>query len=104
MTTGEWRRGPLEDAVSLLGVRVGLWNYSGYAAPEKGQAAIPPLGERKAEAIKAGHAAIDIIDDIIAEARHLRDQLIRELRTDEDLRARRVDQMLTQQRPASGSL
>jgi hypothetical protein len=92
--TGEWSRGSLLDDVGLLGVRVGAWNHFGYAAPEDGQAAIPPLGERGAEAIRAGHGAIEVIDEIIRDLRSLRDRLITELRTDEDVRgsgARRAE-------------
>jgi hypothetical protein len=96
--TSEWAPGPLLDAVGLLGVRVGAWNHFGYPAPEEGQAAIPPLGERNAEAVRAGHGAIDVIDEITRDLYRLRDQLITELRTDEDVRGRRVDAMLAEAR------
>ncbi|MGD0373632.1 MAG: hypothetical protein ABSB01_03460 [Streptosporangiaceae bacterium] len=59
-----------------------------------GQAGIPPLGERDADAITAGHGAIEVIDEILAELTSLRQQLITELRADEDARAARVDAML----------
>ena len=94
--TGEWAG--IEDATGLLAVRIGAWNHFGYAAPESGQAAIPPLGERSAEAIKAGHGAIEVIDEIVRELHSLRDVLIIELRTDEDVRAVRVDAMLAEAR------
>jgi hypothetical protein len=94
--TGEW--GGIEDAAGLLAVRIGAWNHFGYAAPESGQAAIRPLGERSAEAIKAGHGAIEVIDEIVRDLYRLRDQLIIELRTDEDVRGRRVDAMLAEAR------
>ena len=94
--TGEW--GGIEDAAGLLAVRLGAWNHFGYAAPESGQAAMPPLGERSAEAIKAGHGAIDVIDEIVRDLSRLRGQLIIELRTDEDVRGRRVDAMLAEAR------
>ena len=79
-------------------MRVGAWNHSGYAAPEDGQAAIPPLGERSAEAIKAGHGAIEAVDEIIRDLYALRNQLITELCTDEDLRGERIDKMLAELR------
>jgi hypothetical protein len=75
-------------------VRIAAWNHFGYAAPQSGQAAIPPLGERNAETIKAGHGAIEVIDEIIRDLYRLRDQLITELRTDEGVRGRRVDATL----------
>ena len=94
--TLEWAPGPLLDEVELLGVRVGAWNHFGYAAPENGQAAIPPLGERNAEAIKAGHGAIEVIDQIIRDLHYLRGQLVTELRVDQDVRGRRVDAILAE--------
>ena len=96
--TGEWAPGPLLDDVSLLGVRVGAWNHFGHPAPEEGQAAIPPLGERNAQAIANGHGAIKVIDEIIRDLHALRSQRITELRTDEDVRGRRVDAMLAEAR------
>lgn len=96
--TGEWSPGSLLDDAGLLGVRVGAWNHFGYAAPADGQAAIPPLGERSADAVRAGHGAIEVIDEITRDLYRLRDQLIIELRTDEDVRGRRVDAMLAEAR------
>jgi hypothetical protein len=69
-STGDWRPGPAEDQVGLLWVRIALWNHCGYADPLPGQAAMPPLGERKAEASKAGRGAIEVIDEIIATCMH----------------------------------
>ena len=83
-------------------MRIGAWTHFGYAAPESGQAAIPPLGERSAEAIKAGHGAVEVIDEIVRELHRLRARLVAELRTDEDVRARRVDAMLAEARARRG--
>ena len=94
--TGEW--GGIEDAAGLVAVLIGAWNHFGYAAPESGQAAIPPLGERSAEAIKAGHEAAEAIDKLIRDLHSLRGQLVSELRADEDARAVRVDAMLAEAR------
>jgi len=88
----------IEDAAGLLAVRLGAWNHFGYRAPEDGQAAIPPLGERSAEAIRAGHAAIEVIDQIIRDLHTLRGQLVTELRADEDATAARIDAMLAESR------
>jgi hypothetical protein len=86
--TGDWHPGPLEDQVGLLGVRVGMWNHMAY--PEK----VPAAGEHDAEAIKAGHGAITVIDEIIRGLHELRGHLVTELRADEDERAKRVDAMV----------
>jgi hypothetical protein len=94
--------GELNDLVGLLAVRIGAWNHFGYAAPESGQTAIPPLGERNAEAIRAGHGAIEVMDQISRELHGLRNQLISELRTDEDVRGRRVDRILAERRHGRG--
>jgi hypothetical protein len=89
--TGSAEWGGIEDAAGLLAFRIAAWNGFGYTAPEPGQTAIPPLGERNAEAIKAGGGAIEVIDEIVRDLHKLRDQLITELRTDSDVRGRRVD-------------
>ncbi len=94
--TGSWSLGPLEDAAGLLAVRVGAWNHMEY--PEN----VPPLGERNADAIKAGHGAVEVIDEIIRDLHCLRSQLVTELRADEDARAARVDQMLAETRARRG--
>jgi hypothetical protein len=95
---GEWSPIELEDLAGLIAVRVGAWNHFGYAAPGDGQAAIPPLGERDAEAIKAGHGAIEAIDELIRDLHTLRQQLVTEIRADEGARAVRVDAMLAEAR------
>jgi hypothetical protein len=86
----------IEDATGLLRLRVGVWNDLGYPPPLpfEGAHPIPPLGQRSADNIKAGHGAIEVIDEIIRELHTLRDRLIVELRTDEDARAVRVDKLL----------
>jgi hypothetical protein len=96
--TGEWAPGPILDNVGLLGVRVGAWNHFGHPAPEDGRAPIPPLGERNTNAIKAGHGAIEVIDEIIRDLQVLRGHLVTELRADEDERAKRVDATLAEAR------
>jgi hypothetical protein len=87
-STAEWCG--VEDAAGLLALRVAEWHDFGYAAPPAPHCKpIPPLGERSAEAIKAGHGAIEVIDEIIRDLYRLRDQLVTELRTNEDMRGRR---------------
>jgi hypothetical protein len=95
--TAEW--GGIDDAAGLLNLRIAEWHDFGYADPPAPHCkTIPPLGERSAEAIKAGHGAIEVIDEIVRELHSLRDRLITELRTDEDIRAVRDDAMLAEAR------
>jgi hypothetical protein len=94
--TGNWSYGPLNDAAGLLAVRIGVWNHFGYANPEPGQAGIPPLGQRGAESITAGHGAIDVIDQIISDLHRLRSQLADELLGDAEARAARVEGCICQ--------
>lgn len=94
MTAPDFSQG-LEDLAGLINFRVGAWHDFGYEAPPTpGCKPIPPLGERSAEAIKAGHAAIAAIDELSRQLYALRSQLASELRQDEDMRAARVDAML----------
>ena len=67
--TGEWSPGPLLDEVGLLGVRIGAWNHFRYPGDT------PAAGEHTAEAIRAGHGAIEVIDQIIRDLHGLRGQL-----------------------------
>lgn len=57
-----------------------------------------PLGERSAEAIRAGHQAVGDIDELTRKLYRLRGQLVSELRQDSDLRGARVDAMLAGRR------
>ena len=85
----------LEELAGLIYFRVGAWQDFGYANPPAPHcAAIPPLGERSAHAIEAGHKAVKDIDELIARLHQLRARLVAELRRDEDIRAARVDAML----------
>lgn len=77
----------LEELAGLITFRVGAWHDFGYDVPPMpGCKPIPPLGERSAEAIKAGHAAIDTIDELTRQLHALREQLAGELRQDQDAR------------------
>jgi hypothetical protein len=99
--TTEWAG--IEDAVGLLALRIAGWHEFGYANPPAPHCkTIPPLGERSAEAINAGHAAIKVIDEIVHDLYALREQLVTELRTDEDVRDRRVGGMLAEARGKRG--
>ena len=85
----------LEELAGLINFRVGAWQDFGYAEPPTPDCAtIPPLGERSAKAIEAGHEAIKDIDQLIAQLHQVRAQLVSELRQDEDIRAVRVDALL----------
>ena len=90
----------LEDLAGLISFHIGGWEEFGYEQPPPGTglATIPPLGERSANAIRAGHRAVDDIDQLIARLHEVRAQLVSELRQDEDMRAARVDAMLAGRR------
>jgi hypothetical protein len=86
--------GDLEELAGLIHWHAGVWQDLGYENPPAGCAPIPPLGQRSAQAIKAGHEAVRDIDRLIARLHQVRAQLVSELRQDEDIRATRVDAML----------
>lgn len=100
-TTANWPG--IEDQARLLYFRVGVWNDNGYPEPLpfEGAHPIPPLGERSADDIKAGHGAIEVIDEIVRDLYRLREQLVTELRTDAEVRGRRIDTMLAETRACS---
>ena len=84
----------LEELAGLINFRVGAWQDFGYAEPPTPECAtIPPLGERSAKAIEAGHEAIKDIDQLIARLHQVRVQLVSELREDEDVRTARIDEL-----------
>lgn len=90
----------LEELAGLVNFQVGAWHDFGYETPPAPECKrIPPLGERSAEAIKAGHAAIKTIDELTRQLYALREHLVGELRQDSDVRGARVDAMLAA-RPA----
>ena len=85
----------IEELAGLIYFRVGAWRDFGYEMPPTPECKpIPPLGERSAEAIKAGHETIEAIDELTRQLYALRSQLVGELRQDEDVRAARVDALL----------
>jgi hypothetical protein len=96
-TTAEWPG--IAEAADLLNFSLGEWHDFGYATPPTPSCkTIPPLGERSVEAIRGGHEAIKVLDEIIRELYQVRGQLIRELRADEDIRTVRLDAMLAEGR------
>jgi hypothetical protein len=96
-TTAEWPG--IEEGAGLLNFRIAAWRDFGYTTPPTLDCkTIPPLGEPSAEAIKAGHGAIEVIDEIVRELYQVQDQLVGELRSEEDIRAVRVDAMLAETR------
>ncbi len=93
-TTADWPG--IAEAAGLLYFRIGEWHDFGYVTPPAPHCkTIPPLGERSAEAIKGGHGAIEVIDEIVRDLYRLREQLIGELRADEDIRAVRAAAVLS---------
>jgi hypothetical protein len=74
------------DAAGLLAWRIGVWNDLGYASPEPGQKAVPPLGQRSDESIAGARGAIEVIDGMTRDLRALRIALAGEIRADQDAR------------------
>ena len=82
--------GDLEELARVVGFHVAAWHEFGYENPPTPEsAAIPPLGERSATAIKAGHDAVKDIDRLMARLHEIRERLVGELRQDEDIRRAR---------------
>lgn len=102
MTADDFSHG-IEELAGLINFRVGAWHDFGYQMPPTPECKpIPPLGERSAEAIKAGHEAIKAIDELTRQLYALRSQLSGELRQDEDVRAARADELLRRCREERG--
>ena len=92
--------GDLEELAGLIYWHIGAWRDLGYENPPTPECkAIPPLGQRSASAIKAGHDAVGDIDRLTARLRQVLARLVSELRQDEDIRAARVDAMLARPQP-----
>jgi hypothetical protein len=82
--------GGLEEMAGLISFHVGAWQDFGYAnPPTPDSAVIPPLGDRSANAITAGHEAVKDIDQLIARLHLIRAQLVSELGQDEAIRMAR---------------
>jgi hypothetical protein len=87
----------IEELAGLINFRVGAWHDFGYETPPAPDCKpIPPLGERSSAAIKAGYDAVKEIDQLTRQLYALRQQLVGELRADEDARAIRVDALLAE--------
>ena len=79
--------GDLGELAALIHFHVGAWQDFGYENPPAPECVpIPPLGERSASAIKAGHDAVKEIDQLIARLQQVRAELVSELRRDNDTR------------------
>lgn len=89
----------LEELAGLIWFRIGSWQDFGYANPPAPECkAIPPLGERSAAAITAGHEAIRDIDQLIAQLHRVCALLAAELRQNEDILGARIDAMLAREK------
>lgn len=98
MTAPDHSRG-LAELAGLVNFLVGAWHDFGYETPPAPDCKpVPPLGERSAAAIEAGHEAVQAIDDLTRQLHALREQLTGELRQDSDIRAARFDAMHAQRR------
>ncbi len=89
----------IAELADLISFQVGAWHDFGYEVPPAPDCkAIPPLGERSAAAIKAGHEAVEAVDELTRQLYRLREQLVGELREDSDIRGARVGEMLARRR------
>jgi hypothetical protein len=76
----------LEEMVAIISFHVGAWHDFGYENPPAPNCkTIPPLGERSPDAVKAGHTAVQEIDLLTRRLYQLREQLVGELREDQDI-------------------
>ena len=82
--------GQLQARADALAEHVALWARR--PSPRQPAAERPPAAEH----IAAGHAAVADVDAMLRELHAVRSRLVRELRQDEDVRARRVDLYLSQ--------
>jgi hypothetical protein len=78
--------GDLAGLVDMIQFRIGGWQEFGYENPMPDCKAIPPLGQRSAAAVTAGHDAVEEIDKLLARLYKLREQLVDELRENADIR------------------
>ena len=82
--------GDLEELARVVSFHVAGWQEFGYADPPTPESRmIPPLGERGAMAVTAGHDAVKDIDRLTARLHEIRERLVGELRLDEDIRRER---------------
>jgi hypothetical protein len=89
----------IAELAALIYYRVGAWHDLGYETPPAPHCRpIPPLGWRSAEAIKAGHGAVEVIDQLTRQLYALRQQLIDELRVNADAVMASTDQLLARTR------
>lgn len=80
----------ISELADLVNFQVGAWHDFGYETPPMPDCKpVPPLGERSAQAIRAGHEAVRAIDELTSQLYSLRSQLVGELRQDENIRAAR---------------
>ena len=95
----DWPLGEIEELAGLIAVRIAGWEEYGYRNPPAPHCAvIPPLGQRSADAITAGHGAVKTIDELIRRLHGMRGQLVAELRKDSDIRGARVDAWIAERR------
>ncbi len=89
--TGDLSSG-IEEMAGYINWLVGAWHDLGYENPPTPECkSIPQLGERSANAIKAGHDAIEEIDKLTRQLYALRAQLVSELHQNETALMARLD-------------
>jgi hypothetical protein len=95
----------IEELAALIYFHIGAWHDFGYENPPAPDCkTIPPLGERSDEAIRAAHAAVKEIDKLAGQLLKLREQLVTELRQNEDIRGGKTrDEAVADRRPGGAS-
>jgi hypothetical protein len=91
--TADWSPARLAELADLIGVSVAAWN----GRPEQ-PGDVPAAGQHDAGMIKAAHAAVTAIDDLVRHVYILRGHLVGEIRADEDAHMRRADELLAEAR------
>jgi hypothetical protein len=82
----------IEEMAAYISWLVGAWHDLGYENPPAPECKpIPPLGERSAGAIRDGHKAVAEIDKLTRQLYAQRQQLVTELRQNEDALMARLD-------------
>jgi hypothetical protein len=91
--TGEWSPAKLAELADLIGVSVAAWNGRTDHPDET-----PAAGQHDAAMIKAAHAAVTAIDDLVRHVYILREHLVTEMRADEAAHMQRADELLAESR------
>jgi hypothetical protein len=95
----DWPLAEVEDLAGVIAGRIARWEEYGYLNPPAPHCkTIPPVGERSADAITAGHGAVEAIDELLRHLHGMRGRLVDELRENADAVMARADELLARYR------